>query len=321
MISNKKDDVDTTNALSLSAEDANSDKIDIRNKVNLMLSDPDSFNKQFVLKPSVTIAITGELNAPARKLFAILYAHAFDNIAIPKHEIALPALMKALNDTIPNYERLREHLIELVETSVQWNILGKDSRRWGAAGLLASVEIDEETDLVQFAIAEQLQHPESMMPYAKLDIGLQNRLNSINSLTLYELLTDYYSLRLGKGETPWIPIPLFQRLLGTNYSDWMNIKRRLIYEPLERLQDLDFTINVELKRRGRKVVAVKFTMKRKSAVVKAKILPRSVKEAWESLNSIERNRIHMEALKRTPINPNEEEMNKAISEIIQERYL
>jgi plasmid replication initiation protein len=135
------------------------------------------------------------------------------------------------------------------------------------------------------------------------------------------VLTDYYSTRLGKGETPWIPIPLFQRILGTNYADWRNIKRKQIDEPLERLKDLDFTIKVELKRRGRKVVAVKFTMKRKSAVAKPKILPRSVKEAWESLNSIERNRIQMEALKRTPINPNEEEMNKAISEIIQERYL
>jgi hypothetical protein len=317
----KKDTLVTVDVLSLNVDASEVDKLELRNKLNLMLSDPDSFNKKYVLKPSVTIAITGELSAPERKLFGVLYAHAFDAIESPRHVIALPTLLKALDGTIPNYDRLKEHLLKLLRTTVEWNVLEKDNRIWGAAALLANVTINEDTLLVDYSLAEQLQRPESMMPYAKLDIGLQNRLNSLNSLTLYEVLTDYYSTHLGKGETPWIPIPLFQRILGTNYADWRNIKRKQIDEPLERLKDLDFTIKVELKRRGRKVVAVKFTMKRKSAVIKPKILPRSVKEAWESLSSIERNRIQMEALKRTPINPNEEEMNKAISEIIQERYL
>ena len=238
-------------------------KITLHKTINDVFSDPDSFKKKFVLKPSVTIAISGDLSAPARKIFSLLYAHAFDNIEALKHIIALPTLLEALDDTIHDYARLRSHLVELVETSVQWNILEKDNRIWGAAALLANIEINEEAQLVQYAIAEQLQHPESMMPYAKLDIALQNRLNSVNSLTLYELLTDYYSDKFGKGETPWIPISILQKLLGTNYSSWANIKRKLIHEPLARLKDLDFSIEVQQQKRGRKVVAVKFVMTRK----------------------------------------------------------
>jgi hypothetical protein len=290
-----------------------------------IVADPDSFRKQFVLKPSVTIAISGELSAPARKLFGVLYSHAFDFIQEKTHTIALPALDAALDGTIPSYDWLQRHLLELVETSVQWNILGKDKRIWGAAALLASVEVDEEKSLVTYAIAEKLQNPASVMPYAKLDIRLQNRLQSANSLTLYELLTDYYSEKFGKGETGWIELQLFQRLLGTDYREWRDIQRRLIQEPLQRLKDLDFTIAYETKRRGRKVTAVKFTMKRKEK--EARQLPpppkkpRTIQEAVEKLTQKQIHDINMEAIRRLDAGPKEEDVKMKFFEIVKERYL
>jgi hypothetical protein len=68
-------------------------KITLHKTINDVFSDPDSFKKKFVLKPSVTIAISGDLSAPARKIFSLLYAHAFDNIEALKHIIALPTLL------------------------------------------------------------------------------------------------------------------------------------------------------------------------------------------------------------------------------------
>jgi hypothetical protein len=321
MQENQDDASTTVDVVLLNIDESEVEKHELRNKLSLMLSDPDSFNKKYVLKPSVTIAITGELSAPERKLFGVLYAHAFDAIESPKHTIALPTLLKALGGTIPNYDRLKEHLLKLLQTTVQWNVLEKDNRIWGAAALLANVTINEDTLLVDYSLAEQLQRPESMMPYAKLDIGLQNRLNSLNSLTLYEVLTDYYSVRIGKGETPWIPVPLFQRILGTNYADWRNIKRKQIDEPLEKLQELDFAIKVETKRRGRKVVAVKFTMKRKSEEPTQAKQPKSVQEVVKKLTVAQKHSINMEVLRRLEINPSQEQINIMFIQIVKEKYL
>ncbi len=296
--------------------------IELRDRLESIVADPDSFRKRFVLKPSVTIAISGELSAPARKLFGVLYGHAFDFIEQKAHTIALPALDIAMGGTIPTYERLKQHLLELVETSVQWNILEKDKRIWGAAALLASVEVNEETSLVTYSIAEKLQHPDSVMPYAKLDIRLQNRLQSANSLTLYELLTDYYSEKFGKGETGWIDLHLFQLLLGTKYKEWRDIQKRLIQEPLQRLNDLDFTITYETKRRGRKVTAVKFTMRRKEKEAPPQPKkPRTIQEAVRSLTKKQIHDINMEAIKRLEASPSEEDVKMKFFEIVKERYL
>ena len=233
----------------------------------------DTFGKKFILKPSASIAIEGKLSAPARRLFNVLYAFAFDNITQTRQTIALPTLLAKLDNTIVGYERLKQHLEELANITLKWNILGKDGRVWGVASLLSSAEIHEDLGELRYSLAEQLCEPERIMPYARLLITRQNRIQSGHDLTLYEILSDYYNEGLGKSETSWIPLPIFQELLGTNYPDWRNIHRRLIKEPLERLNDLDFTIEFETKRRAKKVLAVKFIMKRKPVGSSPKPVP------------------------------------------------
>lgn len=226
--------------------------------------DPDTFDHSVILKPSAAIAVSGKIGAPARRIFNVLYQHAFDNLEAKDHVIALPTLIKAIGDSIPSYTRLGEHLETLVSTTLEWNILGKDNREWLKTGLLAKIHIDKDMGLLTYEFPRQLREKERKIPYAKLNVRIQNSIDSSHSLALYELTSDYFNENLGKGETSWIPLSLLQNLLGTDYADWGNIQRRLINEPLERLQNLNFTINAETKRRGRKIVAVKFTMKRRN---------------------------------------------------------
>ena len=289
--------------------------------VDVLSDNADKFNKQFVLKPSATIAIEGAISAPARKLFNVLYAHAFDNIQATKHVIALPTIMSAMDGTLANYERLRDHLGELAKTLLKWNILEKDGRVWGVASLLSSAEIHEDLNELRYTLAQQLREEERIMPYAKISISKQNHINSNHALTLYEILTDYYSERYGKGETPWIPLALYQRLLGTAYTEWRDIQKRLIREPLGRLKDLDFTVKAETKKRGRKVVAVKFTMKRASKEPAQAKPPKSVQEAIKKLSKAERHSVNMEVLRRLEINPSQEQINAMFIQIVKEKYL
>ena len=247
-------------------------------EMDVLREDADTFNKKYILKPSATIAIEGKISAPARKLFNILYAHAFDTAEASKHVIALPTIMKALDGTLANFDRLKEHLKELANITLEWDILGKDGRVWGVASLLSFAEIRDDVSELRYALAEQLKEPDRRLPYARLSVKQQNSINSSHAMTLYENLTDFYYEQLGKGETGWIPLPLYQRLLGTNYTAWRDIQKRLIQEPISKLNNLDFSIEVQQQKRGRKVVAVKFIMTRKPAKEISKTSPKQLSQ-------------------------------------------
>lgn len=64
-----------------------------------------------------------------------------------------------------------------------------------------------------------------------------------------------------------------QYLLGTQYSEWRDIRRRLLDEPLEKIiNELDFNVIIKPKKRGRKVTHVKFIMqRRKETAAKANV--------------------------------------------------
>ncbi|TAE31372.1 MAG: RepB family plasmid replication initiator protein [Candidatus Kapaibacterium sp.] len=231
----------------------------------LALANPPIFSKKAVLKASATIAISGELSLAERRVYNLLYAHAYDRMSQEKvHTVFLPELFASLDKTLHRYDEMKAVIEKLVSTNVKYNILGKDQRRgiWGVAALLAGATIDETTGKLTYEFPEHIKPFLNAPPYGKINLKQQNKLNSTHSLSLYELFCDYFDARRGFGETGWIFLAQYQELLGTSYKEWRDIQKHLIKVPLEKINKTqkEFVVTYRIRKAGRRVVAVKFVI-------------------------------------------------------------
>src|SRR5437016_10630457 len=102
--------------------------------------------------------------------------------------------------------------------------------------------------------------------YARLDLNLQKQFNSKYSLALWEPCTDYLGSGRDYGETPFIPLDAFRKLMGVTdkmYPAFMNFNQKVIKPAVDEINAVsDFRVAVDYQRQGRKVTALKFKMRR-----------------------------------------------------------
>src|SRR5215208_827608 len=110
-----------------------------------------------------------------------------------ENNISLNDLMHYLNwDRSHNQDYLKETLVALLGCIVQWNILGKDKiNAWGAMTMISQVTIED--GKVVYAFPPELTKwlTQSSM-YAKLDLQIQNRIDSKYGQALWELCVDAF---------------------------------------------------------------------------------------------------------------------------------
>ena len=231
--------------------------------------DSSPFNKRSLLKNSATIAISGELSLVERRVYNVLYAHAYDRMDSGQiHQIDASEIFHALDNTLERYEDLRAVLEKLISVQVRYNIFKKDRiKDWGSAALLGAATLNMETGKCTYEFPAHLKQWLNQPPYANIPLRNQTRLNSSHALTLYEFCVDYYDARRGYGETAWISLAEFQELLGTNYKAGRDIRRYLIELSLEKIMEIqqDFTVEYRLRKSGKSFTAVKFVMTKKNA--------------------------------------------------------
>lgn len=222
-------------------------------------------SKEAVIKHSSAIQISNTVDLLQRRAWNVMLAEAFDKLAHQEtYTLPLRDLRATLGYSSHNDEHLKSLLKDLVSTTVEWDILGKDGREWGASGLLAEVKIINGT--VHYAygptIREKLHNPHM---YARISLSLQNQFTSKHALALYELSLDYFNSKTGAGETPWIALVDLRKLLGIKEEEYRRPKDLLNYavkKPLEEInKKSDLRVSVEYEREKRRVVAVKFRVK------------------------------------------------------------
>ena len=166
-----------------------------------------------------------------------------------------------------NDKHLKDSLEGLLNTKVKWNVLNRDgSREWGASTLLAGCRVANGICEYDYSIflREILYNPKV---FARLNINIQNKFQSKHSLALYELCIDYLGSKREEGETPFIELEKFRTLMGLNENEYLHFKdlnKKLIKAPIKEINDVsDLNIDVKYKKDQRKVVAIKFMIKRK----------------------------------------------------------
>jgi hypothetical protein len=160
-------------------------------------------DKRILKKHSAAIQIHNTLTLLQRKTWNVLLWHAYHELPTKDmHSIPTQQLMRLIGYDSKDEAYLQEATMAMMQCIVEWNVLGKDGTQvWGAAVLLASVEIDH--GLCSYGFAPHLRHTLSNPDmFARLDLDLQKQFKSKYALALWELCTDYLRGKREVGETP-----------------------------------------------------------------------------------------------------------------------
>ena len=197
----------------------------------------------------------------------MLLANAYNELPDKDiHSVSMVELAAKLGFGDGNQEYLKEVLKSIVDCTVEWNLLNKDNKQvWGAASLLAFVEIEDGICCYQFPhpLRLKLHNPRV---YAKLNLRLQNRFRSRYALVLWEVCFDYFDSDRDQGETPFIPLETFRELMGLEkdeYPLFKELNRNIIKPAVKEINALtDYYVEVEQKRIGRRIAELKFRITR-----------------------------------------------------------
>lgn len=221
-----------------------------------------------VIKASAAIQINGRVTLLQRRAWNVLLAHAYDELPHKdRHSIQIANLMHTLEFDSKNDDYFKEALKSLVHCSVEWNLLDKDGHtEWGVAALLAEAKITRGICIYAYGptLRERLYSPAM---YARLSLLLQNRFESKHALGLWELCTDYLGAKRDYGETPWIPLEDFRKLMGIEdsnyYTVFKHLQQKIVTPAVTEIGHVsDFNVIAEYQRIGRKVTALKFKIRR-----------------------------------------------------------
>ena len=225
-----------------------------------------------VIKASPAIQIQNRITHLQRRAWNVLLANAYHELADKDiHCVSMVELAAKLGFDSKNDEYLKGMIKSLVDCTIEWNILGKNNKQvWGAASLLGSAEI--ENGICTYSFAAHLRHKlHNPIMYTKLNLRLQNQFKSQYALILWEVCFDYFNVERSRGETPFIPIETFRKLMGVESNEYPlfgELNRNVIKPAIKEINNLtDYFVEVEQKRFGRKIAELKFS------IVKVKKLP------------------------------------------------
>mgnify|MGYP001198624370 CR=1 FL=1 len=248
-------------------------------------------DKPLLKKHSAAIQLHNTLTLLQRKTWNVLLWHAYHELPTQEmHCISTQYLMQLIGYDSKNEAYLKEITRAMMQCIVEWDVLGKDGTPvWGAAVLLASVEIDHGVCSYGFAphLRPKLYHPDM---FARLDLDLQKQFKSKYALALWELCTDYLGGKREVGETPWITLADFRKLMGIAagmYRLYKLLSQRVLTPALAAINRVsDFRVTVQYQRHGRQITALKFTMRRVVALPDPETLPARQTSAPEDLPGV-----------------------------------
>lgn len=226
--------------------------------------------KKEIKKHSSAIQMKNELTISQIKAWNILLANALPNPDKDSYTIDLSDFMAMLNIKKSNIAHLKNILSKLQKTQTEMNLLQKDKKlKWGSLQIIGSIVIDEENNYCWYTydsiFKENVFNPKM---YALLKISIQKKISSKYALILYELCFDYMDKKAGIGETPYINLYTFKKIMGISdeeYKEFKAFNRRVIKQPIEEINKVsDINVTTKYRKIGKKVDAIKFRTKHKA---------------------------------------------------------
>ena len=216
-----------------------------------------------LIKHSAAVQISNTISLFQRKAWNILLANAYDRLLKQDtFEVNIRELADVLEFDSKNLKFLKDNIKQLIGCVVEWDLLDK-SGNWEGYGLLSNAKILN-GNILQYSydneLKKKLYHPRT---YAKISLGMQRRFTGKHALALYELCVNFFIAKYGKGETPWISVDDFKKMMDVSkekhYVEFKNLNRYVIGVSIEEInKKSDLFVEVVYQRTNRRVVALKF---------------------------------------------------------------
>lgn len=205
---------------------------------------------------------TNKLTLLERKIANALLYHAYDNLLIRnEHEIHIPSLCSLIGYNSKDYKTIRQSLISLISTVLEWNLVDKNKEEgqsvWMASSMLADAKIEGPICTYSYSnrMRELCYYPEF---YGRLNMNALSRFKSTYGLALYENCIRYQNLT----QTPWFDLSTYRKLMGVEggkYEVFRDLNRRVIKPSVSEVnQHAPMVVAPEFKKKGRSVVGVRF---------------------------------------------------------------
>src|SRR5262245_52929122 len=182
--------------------------------------------KKEVIKHSAAIHIQNNITLLQRRAWNVLLANAYDDLPTKdKYSIDVADLMLILEFDSKNEEYLKEALRALMTCLVEWNMLRKDrEEEWGATTLLAQAKIKGGVCTYAYSPEMRMRLHNPRM-YARISLSMQNKFSSKYAQTLWELCVDYLDEARSYGETPFIALADYRKLMGLREDMYRRFKK------------------------------------------------------------------------------------------------
>jgi plasmid replication initiation protein len=223
---------------------------------------------QTVLKKHINaIHCTNNLTLVQRKLFNALLFKAYPELPHKnRFEISTKNICELIGYNSNDHNKLKKALLGLITISIEWNLLDSASgkeKSWKASSILASAEIEGGRCYYEYSnlMRDFLYQPEI---YGRINLLLVSKFKSGYGLALYENCVRYQGLP----QTPWFTLDVFRKLMGVfgdKYCEYKDLNKRVLSIAVKEVNEISsLNLSVELERKNRKVVRLRFKLNDKS---------------------------------------------------------
>ena len=228
--------------------------------------------KKDVYKPPAVIHHNNSsVSLLQKKAWSFLIANAYDELPTEEiHQIGVRDLIRIMEYNSGDQAYLKDALRGLMTTLVEWDILRHDKKNvWQAATMLAEVRIEDGTCFYAFGpmFRQALYHPEI---YARLSLHIIKQFSKKYALTLWEMCQHAMNPKTGVGETKWMLLDEFRKLMGVKdgtYKQFRDLNKWVIQPAIKEIGLLAYCdITPVYKRKGRKITDIKFQVARIQAI-------------------------------------------------------
>lgn len=233
--------------------------------------------KHEVIKHVGAIHISNTLSLLGRKVSNVLLLNAWNNLIDQEvHTISIRDLADAVGLDSNDLNVIKNALGTLVDTSLVWNVIGKDKKNvWSKSSILGSVQIVEGTGICSYTyplhLRELLRNPNI---FARINLLIQRQLDSKYSLALWEFASGELAVsKCGAGEqctTDWIDLGKVHEILGStdeSYQEYKIFNQRILkpaISEINKISNLEI-FNTESMREKRKITALRFSISPKDS--------------------------------------------------------
>ena len=225
--------------------------------------------KHLELKKHVaTIHSTNKLSLLQRKISNALLFNAYDDLLEKdEHQVHIGELCRVIGYNSNDHKIIKKALVELLSTVLEWNLVdgervnGNEKGIWNASSIIADASIDGPICTYSYSnkMKKLLHHPEL---YGRLNMAVQAKFQSSYGLALYENCIRYQDI----GQTPWFEILQFRKLMGIEegkYKIFRDFKTRVLDKAVEEVNKYSpITIDPQLRKQSRQVIAIQFLIKK-----------------------------------------------------------